>query len=654
MIQNAIRKAVERENLTKDEAKEVMAEMMSGQASESQIASFITAMRMKGESEDELVGFAKAMRDNATKISAPPGTVDLCGTGGDGAGTFNISTVASFVVAAAGVPVAKHGNRSMSSKSGSADLLMALGIPHDLDPQSAERSIAEIGMGFLFAPIFHRSMANVAVPRREIGVRTFFNILGPLANPAGVKRQLIGVYDGKMADKMAHVLRELGTEKALIVDSAGTDEITNIGLTNVVELSNGSVKHYEISPDMFGLKHARKEDLRGGTPNENARIALSILKGEKSPRSDAVAMNAAAAIYAAGAASDISEGLELSTLSLRNGDSLAKLKEYADFSERLETERQMSLPIDAFPDRRMTRETMTTRCGEMTARMLQRISNIEGGYGRLKLLDDTLFSEKSILSAISLMRLLSVVERSEGMPSGTMRRSSSSLSKNIESGDSISIIGEYKPSSPSMSPLSAPPEPQEAIDAYCKGGLAGISVLVEPRFFHGSQKLFSQFRSMVDLPMLFKDFVVSEEQVEAASMLGADAVLLISKALGRPFLENLIDRCVEKGMEPLVEIHDEFDMKKLRSCSNYDSVRLVGLNSRDLRSMKTDIGSIVKLRAMLKGDKLAIAESGIGSADDLKMLHGFDAALIGSLFMSSENLDGTLGEMVSTCSGVKR
>jgi len=654
MMQSAIRKVVENEDLSKDEAKDVMLEMMSGRASQSQIASFITAMRMKGESEGELVGFAKAMRDNATKISAPKKTVDLCGTGGDGSGTFNISTVASFVVAAAGVPVAKHGNRSMSSRSGSADLLMALGIPHDLGPEQVERSIAETGIGFLFAPTFHKSMANVAVPRKEIGIRTFFNILGPLANPAGVKHQLIGVYNGNLSLKMARVMQELGAERVLVVESAGTDEITNIGLSNIVELSSGAIKEYEISPDMFGLKHAQKDDLKGGGPEKNARIALSILGGERSLRADAVALNAAAAIYAAEAASDISEGLERSMLVMRNGEALAKLKEYADFSVKLETERQSSLPIEAFPARKMTRETLMNRCDEMSAQLLLQISRMKEGEERLAFLDDSLFSDKSVLSAISLRRLLSIIDGSEGMPSGKARRSQTNLSKSIEAGAGISIIGEYKPAHPSMLPLSPPPDPQETIDAYCGGGVAGISVLVEPHFFSGSQKLFSMFRSGVDLPMLFKDFVVAEEQVEIASRLGADAVLLVSKVLGRPSLDKLIGQCIEKGMEPLVEVHDEPDFRKLEECRNYGSVRLVGLNSRDLRTMTTDFGLITRLRPLLPKDKLAVAESGIGSASDLKKLQGFDAALIGSLFMRNESLEGALKEIVSAGRSVKR
>jgi len=647
MMQDAIRKVVEMQDLSETEANMAMLEMMSGRASHSQIGSFVTAMRMKGETENELVGFVRAMRDNASRISVPENAVDLCGTGGDGSGTFNISTVASFVVAAAGVPVAKHGNRSMSSKSGSADLLMALGIPHDLDPKQVEKCIAKTGMGFLFAPIFHKSMANVGAPRREIGIRTFFNILGPMASPAGVKHQLIGVYNGELSMKIAHVLRELGTMKALIVDSGGTDEITNLGLTTVVELSSGSIKEYEISPDMFGIKHADKEDLKGGGPEKNARIALSILKGEKSPRADAVAMNAAAAIYAADASKDIAEGLEISRRVIRNGEALIKLKEFTAFSIQFEWERQSSMPVDALWTRRIIRETLLNGCSEISESLMEQISRRKDGNERLAFLDGGLFSKKNALTVISLRRLLSVVDGTEQMPDGELRRSPDRLSQRIEKGEGISIIGEYKPAYPSMSPLSPPPEPHEALEAYAEGGVAGISVLVEPYFFSGGQKLFSQFRMGTDLPMLFKDFVVAVEQVEIASRLGADAVLLISKVLKQPLLERLIDDCMRKGMEPFVEIHDEVDFRKLEGCGNFDSVRMIGLNSRDLRSMNTRLESIQKLRLLLPDDRIAVAESGIGSTSDLKLLKGFDAALIGSLFMRDDCIGKCVGEMVS-------
>ncbi|HUU07130.1 MAG TPA: anthranilate phosphoribosyltransferase, partial [Thermoplasmata archaeon] len=236
MIQEGIRLAAEGTALSVDLAEGIMDEMMSGKATPSQMASFLTAMRVKGETKDELLGFVKCMRSKAKRVSAPEGAVDLCGTGGDGARTFNISTVASFVVAACGVPVAKHGNRAISSRSGSADVLTALGIPITLAQADVERCVKETGIGFMFAPRFHESMRNVMATRREIGIRTFFNILGPMSNPADVKRQLIGVYDPRIARTVAEVMHDLGSERVMVVHGAGMDEITNTGPTKVVEL----------------------------------------------------------------------------------------------------------------------------------------------------------------------------------------------------------------------------------------------------------------------------------------------------------------------------------------------------------------------------------------------------------------------------------
>ena len=262
-------------------------------------------------------------------------------------------------------------------------------------------------------------------------------------------------------------------------------------------------------------------------------------------------------------------------------------------------------------------------------------------------LDERLFSDKSVLSAISLSRLLAIIDGTEIPPAEGARRSHERISSTIEEGKGISIIGEYKPAYPSMTPLSPPPEPEEAMDAYEGGGLAGVSVLVEPQFFSGSQKLFSQFRTGIHLPLLFKDFVVAGEQIEIASKLGADAVLLISKVLRQSSLEKLIGDSQRSGLEPLVEVHDKADIRKLEACGNYDSVRLVGINSRDLRSMNTDLESMKKLRPILPKDKIVIAESGIGSASDLKALKGFDAALIGSYFMRSDNVGKAVEEIVS-------
>ncbi len=653
MIQEGIQQAVERKSISADASYTIMNEMMTGQATQSQISSFITAMRMKGETEDEIRGFVLAMREHASKISAPKGSVDLCGTGGDGLNTFNIGTAASFVVAGAGVPVAKHGNRSVSSLSGSADVLSALGIPFDLDPAAVEACMKSTGIGFMFAPVFHRSMKNVQGPRREVGIRTFFNILGPMANPAGVSNQLIGVYDPALSPLIARVLRDLGTRRALIVHGEGMDEVTTLGKTKVAELRDGAIREYEISPGKFGLDFAESADVAGGTATENARTMLSILKGEDSPRTDIVALNAAAALYVSGRAPSIEEGLEMAVAAITNGSARTKLEEFSKATHGLEMERQSAQESSTLMTRRILPEILVQRCNEIVSRLHSEISRLDGGAGMMQSLDQELFLKPSILSVLVLSRMKSAM-LDDSRPAMTAKRSGLRLSNAISSSDSISIIGEYKPRSPSSPQLQVPPDVNVVAEIYAGSGLAGTSVLVEPDFFGGSTSLFSTFRSKLALPLLFKDIAVTERQVDLAHRHGADAILLIAKALSSNALDRLARRSLALGLEPIVELHDSSDLDKLSSCSCNDSLGLVGLNSRDLRTLDVDLGRMRELRKAVGSDRMVIAESGVKSPSDVRALNGFDAVLIGSLFMGAEDLKRTVEATVEAGRSVTR
>jgi anthranilate phosphoribosyltransferase len=328
MIVAAIAKLVDRRDLSEEEAAQAMRQIMEGNATPAQIAAFLTALRIKGETIGEITGCARVMREKATHIRAPAANVvDTCGTGGDGAHTFNISTTAAFVVAGAGVPVAKHGNRAISSRCGSADLLQELGVAIELTPASAERCLAEVGITFLFAPLFHSAMKYAIGPRREIGVRTIFNIMGPLTNPAGAKRQLLGVYAGHLTAPLARVLGNLGSEHAMVVHGAdGLDEITTTGETQVAELKAGAVTTYTIAPEAFGLTRVPLQALAGGDAKDNAQISLAVLEGRKGPHRDVVLLNAAAALLVAGAASDWQDGLRLAAHAIDSGAALEKLR----------------------------------------------------------------------------------------------------------------------------------------------------------------------------------------------------------------------------------------------------------------------------------------------------------------------------------------
>lgn len=328
MIQEAIQKVVNGENLTEQEAIDVMNIIMGGEATDAQIASFITALRLKGETIEEITGCARVMREKATKIQTNrPLVVDTCGTGGDGAHTFNISTTAAFVAAGAGVPIAKHGNRSVSSRCGSADVLKTLGVNIEVEPDVISRCVDKIGIGFLFAPLLHGAMKYAIGPRREIGIRTIFNILGPLTNPAGAQAQVLGVYDANLTEPLAKVLNNLGSKHVFVVHGKdGLDEITTTTDTQVSELANGAVRTYTLNPEEVGISKATSQDLIGGTPEENAVITLDILQGKSGPKRDIVLLNTAEAIVAGGKADNLRQGIDIAVDAIDSGRALEKLE----------------------------------------------------------------------------------------------------------------------------------------------------------------------------------------------------------------------------------------------------------------------------------------------------------------------------------------
>jgi anthranilate phosphoribosyltransferase len=340
MVVEALEKVVRGEDLTRAEAEGAMGEILAGRASDALIAGLLTALRMKGETVDEVVGFATAMRRQARPIFANAAgapremLVDTCGTGGDARGTFNVSTAAAFVVAGAGVRVAKHGNRSISSRCGSADVLEALGVSLATPPERVGEAIQQVGIGFLFAPEVHAAMKHAMRARRELKVRTVFNLLGPLTNPAGAGAQVLGVYDAGLIELMARALGELGAERAFVVHGAdGLDEISLSGETHVAEVRGGEVRSYTVVPEDFGLRRAPLEAIAGGDARQNAQLIRRILEGELGPHREIVQANAAAALVAAGRAADWSEGVRLAAQSIDSGSARAKLNALVDFSK---------------------------------------------------------------------------------------------------------------------------------------------------------------------------------------------------------------------------------------------------------------------------------------------------------------------------------
>ncbi len=332
MFKDILTKLAGRLNLNPAEAAGVMRFIMEGRASQAQIGAFLLALHMKGETADEIAAFARVLRDNA--ITVRPRTtrmlVDTCGTGGDGAQTFNISTASAIVAAGAGCPVVKHGNRGMSSRCGSADVLSALGVNLAIEPEVQAGIVERVGIAFFFAPVYHPAMKHVMSARQEIGCRTVFNILGPLANPAGAQAQVLGVYRNDLTGTIAEVLRILGLSRAMVVYGSGLDEITTTGETAIAELNRGMIRTYSIRNDTFGIAPAQIQDLAGGSIHENVRIIREILQGEPGAPRDIVLMNAAAALYVGGLAPDLHEGIRLAAASIDSGNAYARLNALVD------------------------------------------------------------------------------------------------------------------------------------------------------------------------------------------------------------------------------------------------------------------------------------------------------------------------------------
>lgn len=336
MIQTAIANLVKKEDLSLTKARETMQEIMSGGATAAQTAAYLTALALKGETKAEILGSAAVIRENALPVPHhQKKVVDCCGTGGDGAFTFNVSTIVALVLAATGLPVAKHGNRSVSSRCGSADLLQAAGVKIELGPEQAARCIDEIGIGFLFAPLFHPAMKNVAPVRKGLGIRTIFNLIGPLVNPAGATHQIIGVFDQALTESLAEVCSRLGIFRSWVVHSLSKmDELTTTEINKISRHQNGTPESFYLDPAELGFRKAKKQELYGGDAQENLRIALSILKGEKGVRRDTVVLNSAAGLVVAEEVSDLREGVVLAEEMIDSGKALQKFEQLKEFSNR--------------------------------------------------------------------------------------------------------------------------------------------------------------------------------------------------------------------------------------------------------------------------------------------------------------------------------
>ncbi len=596
--QEALQRTIEHREIFFDEMVDLMRQIMRGEVSPTMTAAILTGLRVKKETVGEIAGAATVMREFALPVAVADKThlVDIVGTGGDGSHTFNISTCSMFVVAAAGAKVAKHGNRSVSSKSGSADAVEALGAVIELNPGQVARAIEQTGIGFMFAPMHHPAMKVVAPVRREMGVRTIFNILGPLTNPVGATNILMGVFHPDLVGIQARVLRELGAERALVV--WGRDNMDEISLgagTLVGELRDGKVREYEIHPEDFGIAMSASRNLKVADPEESIAMLRGVLDNQPGPANDIVALNAGAALYVAGVGA------------------------------RTPGHRRRQRPRAHGAVRRRQ-----PRAGRLT---LPRPSDPSYRFQESRTMSD-------ILNTILARKTQEVAERSARMPlaelkarvadASPVRGFANALQAAIANGDPA-VIAEVKKASPSKGVIRADFRPAEIAVSYEFGGASCLSVLTDVDFFQGADAYLQEAREACTLPVLRKDFVVDPYQVVEARVLGADCILLIVSALDDRQLAGLSDLAMTLGMDVLVEVHDIDELERAIQVP----VPLVGINNRNLRTFDVSLETTLSMRDAVPRDRLLVTESGILGPADVRIMRdaGINAFLVGEAFM---------------------
>ena len=590
ILTEAIDALASRRDLTAEQTAAVLAEIMEGNASEVQTAAVLIALRTKGETIDELVGLATTMRRLATPVrTGRDDLIDTAGTGG-GRPTFNVSTTAALIAAGAGCAVAKHGNRSATGLSGSADLLEALGVRIDLGPDEVARCIEEAGFGFMFAPAHHGATRFVVPVRKELAVRTIFNFLGPLTNPAGATRQVIGVSDAAFLDTIAGALAKLGAVKALVVSSAdGLDEMSTSGTTRVVEVDGPELRSYEVSPEDVGLARARPEELAGGTPDVNAATTRRIFEGERGPQRDLAVLNAGAAIYVAGKADTLEEGVRAAEAAVDDGRAAAE-------------------PRAAGRD--------DPGAGARVSVLERIVEDTRGEVGRRR-------------ESVPLSRLeAAAAERPEQRPFEEAL---------LRSG--ISLIAEHKRRSPSAGTIRDGSTVEDIVLAYERGGAAALSILTEPFHFGGSLDDLRAARAVTDLPVLRKDFIVDRYQLYESAAAGADAILLIVAALDPDRPLRAAARGARRSTSTRWSRSTASASSRWRSTSRPTSWASTTATSRDF---SVDIERTYELLSDIPAGKTVVSESGFSTRDQLDDLErvGVDAVLIGETLMRARRRRG--------------
>ena len=580
MLKEYNEKLVRAEDLDDREMEAAMNMIMDGSVSDVEMAAFLTALKIKGETIAEITAGARVMREKATKVNLSyENLVDTCGTGGDGLKTYNISTVVSLILATAGVKVVKHGNRSVSSSCGSADILEALGVNIEADENQLIRCMEEANICFLYARKYHSAMKNVASVRKNLGMRTIFNILGPLSNPAMATNQILGVYDKELCRPLAETLKNLGLKRALVIHGAdGLDEISISEKTYVTELRDGEISEYEITPEQFGLRRYPVADIVGGDAEVNKGIVLDLLDDKlRGAKYEILLLNAGAALYVADAVDSIAEGIELAMELLKNGDVKKTLDKFNECSRHSRVYLE-----DIIEKKRERLDEENTDYKE-----LYRKRETRDFYGAVK---------------------------KEG----------------------LSVIAEIKQASPSLGLISddfryldIAREYEECADM--------ISVLTEEDFFRGSFDYLKEVSEVTSIPLLCKDFILSENQIYKAHYFKADCILLIVAILSDEELQRFYELATELDLDCLVEVHTEAEMERALKIDP----KIIGINNRNLKTFKTDITMTLKLAEKVSDrETMLVSESGIHKPEDIEVLNQsrYNAVLVGESFMKSDDI----------------
>ena len=590
-INEAVEKFSSGNSLKKSEIKEVFLSIMNNECNDAEIIAFLMTLKTKGETVEEITGAAEVLREMSLKLNLnSKELVDTCGTGGDGQNTFNISTASAIVAATAGVKIAKHGNKSISSKSGSADLLEYSGINIDLDEEQAQKCFDDNGITFMFAPKYHKAMKNVANVRKNIKTRTIFNVLGPLSNPANANYQILGVYDKKLVLPIAKVIKDLGVKRAMVVHSEeGLDEISCEKDTYIAELNEGKISEYTINPKEFDLEILPLESLKVNTVEESFKIFMDMLNNKNKAAVNIVSLNAGSAIYISGVRDSLKEGIEFARELIISGKALNKFEDI-----------KKSMP-EKITTPKILEEILENKAKEVTER-------------------------KSKISVQDLKEINYM---------NSLKRDFKGALINKISQNKAAVIAEIKRASPSLGELNMNIIPAKVAADFESMGAACLSVLTDAKYFKGSGAILEMAKKGCGLPVLRKDFIIDEYQIDESVTMGADCILLIVSALDKVLLKNLYDAAKIRDLDVIVEVHDynELELALEIDCD------IIGINNRNLHTFDVDLNTSEELVKYIKDDQLIIAESGIHAYEDVKKMNqcGINTFLVGESLMTAKD-----------------